>query len=70
MQIQVSMNYKYWQASVYTNNVSVEKDKKTGIVTGFVDNIQEFSVLDFSLPDPQFPEGMNLLNDFTGDFFA
>jgi hypothetical protein len=70
MQIQVSMNYKYWEASSYTNTVEVVTDKVTGITTGRVNNIQEFAVLDFSLPDPQIYAGIFEVPSDLGDFFG
>lgn len=70
MQIQVSMNYKYWQASTYTNNVQLVTDAN-GITTGIVDNLQEYTVLDFSLPDPQLPEQLfDQMGNVIGDFFG
>ena len=70
MQIQVSMNYKYWEASVYTNNVQLVTDAN-GIATGIVDNLQEYTVLDFSLPDPQLPEQLfDQMGNVIGDFFG
>lgn len=70
MQIQVSMNYKYWEASTYTNNVQLVTDAN-GITTGIVDNLQEYTVLDFSLPDPQLPEQLfDQMGNVIGDFFG
>lgn len=70
MQIQVSMNYKYWKASSYTNSTKIVTDAN-GITTGIVDNIQEFPILDFSLPDPQISEQLvDQLGNVIGDFFG
>jgi hypothetical protein len=59
MQIQVSMNYKYWEPSVYTNNKEEILDAN-GISTGlFFNNIQEFSAIDFSFPQVQIPQELS-----------